>query len=250
MAQQRAPRRTTSDQIEQALLREGIPVIVEDDGTTLRLEGRVDTAAAKMAAADVAAALAPDRRLENNLEVEAVWPPDASADEALQPGAPNLPRSADEIVAGGASLDPDFTLQELETSPVEMAGAASATFDPMPDGETVFFPPTDPVLAEDEQGEPRVVGGFAPTAIDDEEDDGALTHHGPPGDDLIAERVRHALRRDAMTADLAITVAVSDGVVYLTGTVPTLDDAVSAEEVAGRARGVIEVVEALEVAAL
>ena len=41
-----------------------------------------------------------------------------------------------------------------------------------------------------------------------------------------------------------------DGIVRLRGIVPTLDDAESAEEVAGRVPTVIEILEELEVAAL
>jgi osmotically-inducible protein OsmY len=51
-----------------------------------------------------------------------------------------------------------------------------------------------------------------------------------------------------VTTDLAVRVAVRNGVVYLRGAVSSLDDAESAEEVASRVPGVAEVVEELDVA--
>ena len=73
---------------------------------------------------------------------------------------------------------------------------------------------------------------------------------GRPGDEAIADAIRRELREDALTTDLTIRVTVRDGVAHLRGSVPSLDDAESAEEVAGRVPGVREVIEELDVAGL
>jgi osmotically-inducible protein OsmY len=233
--------------IERALAEVGLSVAVEDDGRTLRLVGRVDTPEARVAAADVARAVAPERRLANDLEVEAVWPATVQDDDAA-PLAVDLPDSVQEVAAS-SELEPDFTDQVLETSPVTMAGEAGATADLRPDGETVFFPPTDPVVTVGDDGRTVVLGGFAPTAMDDDATTVAPSAlDGQLGDEAIADGVRLALRRDALTTDLVLNVAVRQGVVYLRGVVPTLDDVDSAEDVASRTPGVVEVVEELEVA--
>ena len=52
-------------------------------------------------------------------------------------------------------------------------------------------------------------------------------------DDVIRE-----LREDSLTTDLKLTVDVRRGVVILTGTVQTLDDAENAQAVAARVPGV------------
>lgn len=78
----------------------------------------------------------------------------------------------------------------------------------------------------------------------DESADSAL------GDESIRDAVLRELREDAATTALAIDVGVTEGVVRLTGRVPDLDDAESAEDVATRVPGVVEVAEDLVVAAL
>jgi osmotically-inducible protein OsmY len=235
--------------IERALAASGYEVIVEEDGRTIRLEGRVDTAEARTAATDVAAAFAPDRRIENNLEIETSLP-DAAPD-TLNEREPifDLPRDLDEARARGGEIEPDFTDQALATSATEMAGEASAGIEASPEDEEVFFPPTDPVITTDDDGETRVLGGFSPTSMsDDRVARSALD--ADPGDEAIADAVRRELREDALTTDLVIRVAVRKGVVRLRGAVPSLDDAESAEEVAGRVEGVREVVEELDVASI
>jgi osmotically-inducible protein OsmY len=241
--------RTVQRRIEQALADAGMAVIVTDAGQTIRLDGRVDTDEARQAASDVAAAVAPDRRIENNLEVETILPASTTTLRSDGPAAGDLPDTLDEALAGGSDFEPDFTDQELETSATEMAGEASASDDPDPDGETVFFPPTDPVMTVDDQNEVQVLGGFAPTSMDEiEVEPSALD--GRPGDEAIADAIRRELREDALTTDLTIRVTVRDGVAHLRGSVPSLDDAESAEEVAGRVPGVREVIEELDVAGL
>ena len=66
-------------------------------------------------------------------------------------------------------------------------------------------------------------------------------------DDEISARVHRLLRSDSATSMLRIHVRTEDGVVTLRGSVETLDDTDNAAEVAFRVRGVVDVVDELEV---
>ena len=110
-----------------------------------------------------------------------------------------------------------------------------------------YFPPTDTVVKPRSRLQEGVewVGGFAPTANTGpaEAEQRPLRFHRE--DSEIAEDVRLALEEDASTTDLDIRVQVRRGVVYLRGTVSTLDEVEAAEAVASRVPGVIEVREEL-----
>jgi hypothetical protein len=132
--------------------------------------------------------------------------------------------------------DADFTDQPLTTDATEVVEG---------DTDATFFPPTDPVLRVGADGEPEVLGGFAPTAdvpTPERSSDGRI------GDEAIADAVRDALALDASTADLALSVDVVDGVVHVRGTVLSIEDAENAEAVAGAVPGVVEVIDETEVA--
>lgn len=133
--------------------------------------------------------------------------------------------------------DADFTDQPLTTD-------AQAVVEDS-DGGDVFFAPTDPVLRVGAEGEPEILGGFAPTAeppVPERSSDGGV------GDEAIADAVRDALALDASTADLQLQVEVDAGVVRLRGTVLTIDDGENAEAVASAVPGVTEVTDETEVA--
>ena len=70
---------------------------------------------------------------------------------------------------------------------------------------------------------------------------------GRLGDEAIRDAILRELREDAATTDLNLEVDVEEGLVTLRGTVQSLDDVESAEEVAARVPGVIEVNEELDV---
>jgi len=114
------------------------------------------------------------------------------------------------------------------------------------EGDDVVFPPTDPVITTDRHGNSRVLGGFEPTSMTSI-DVARSAEDSLPGDEALADAVRRELREDAATTALAVAVTVRDGVVYLRGAVPGLEDVDSAEEVSGRVPGVQEVVEQLQV---
>ena len=132
--------------------------------------------------------------------------------------------------------DADFTDQPLTTDATEVVEE---------DTDATFFPPTDPVIRAGADGEPEVLGGFAPTAdvpVPERSSDGRL------GDEAIADAVRDALALDASTADLTLSVDVIDGVVHLRGTMLGLEDGENAEAVAGAVPGVAEVIDETEIA--
>jgi hypothetical protein len=117
------------------------------------------------------------------------------------------------------------------------------------DGGSAYFAPTDPVVTTDARGRLQVLGGFGATSMDSVEVEPSA-EDSQPGDEALADAIRRELREDALTTDLRILVAVRRGVAYLRGTVPGLDDAEDAEDVAARVPGVREVVERLAVAGI
>ena len=147
-------------------------------------------------------------------------------------------------------LDLDSTWIAESEEP-DFAGSPGATdmIEAIEEGEP-YFPPTDsPIRTEDPQGisGASVLGGFAATSLEEPTEEVEHPLRLQTNDEEIAERVRYALASDAYTADLNIEVAVEDGVVYLTGTVTSLDDIEQAEQVAGSVPGVEEVDEELEI---
>jgi osmotically-inducible protein OsmY len=106
-----------------------------------------------------------------------------------------------------------------------------------------YFPPTDPVVRVDREGETRIAGGFgsgdAPkpqvrTTIDD-----------VPSDEALEDLVHRALRLDASTAHLRLKVGVLQSVVRLQGLIDDESDAENALAVAGDIPGVVDVIDEL-----
>lgn len=113
-----------------------------------------------------------------------------------------------------------------------------------------YFPPTDPVIGSQmaRQDEVEVIGGFQTTSMHGDED--TALRQPFRGDEQITEDVLRELREDATTTDLKVRVHTRNGVVFLVGEVPTMEDAENAEAVAGRVTGVDEVREELKVASI
>jgi len=170
---------------------------------------------------------------------------------------PDLTTSPHTLGATGdvtADVEPSLVDQDVLSDPIAAPGGSDgepgfSAVDPVADGDEVYVPPTDPVIATNAQGNIEVLGGFSETA-----DDGVAplpsASDGKLGDEAIEDAVRAALRRDAATTSLEIEVLVRDGVAHLRGQVSDLDDADNAEDVASRVPGVREVVEELEVVEL
>jgi osmotically-inducible protein OsmY len=237
------------ERVTRALEREaGIDAVVEERSGVLTLSGRVHSDDQRQAAEDVVRRLAPTHRVDNDLEVETVIPTTVEDFAAAGPSESDPPRSIEEIREMGADLAPDFTNQAVLTDPVAAAGPSAGWEDPVQEGDDVYVPPTDPVIHVDERGEVAVLGGFGPDSMDTVEVDRSAD--GRLGDEAIEDAVRRELREDAATTDLALAVHVRNGVVRLRGIVPDVTDAESAEEVAARVPGVVEVIDETEVAAL
>jgi osmotically-inducible protein OsmY len=247
------PDRSLPARLEQQLEQAGINALVEQAAGVITLSGRVASVEERQAAEEIASGLAPDQRIDNNLEVETVLPTDVQDFQSEEPSA-ELAESVAEIQAAGGELEPDFTDQAVLTDPAASPGSSSGTpgassDDPVAEGEDVYFPPTDPVVTTDRHGQAQVLGGFTPSSTDTLEPERSALN-GESGDEAIADAIRQELREDASTTDLEINLVVRQGVVLLRGSVPTLEDAQSAEEIAARVPGVREVVEELEVAGL
>ena len=238
----------TGEEIERELARRaGVHVAVEVLDNQVVLSGIVLSEGERRAALDIARDLAPQMEVVDDLEVEGVMPERIAgldldeADVGHMTGADPDTEDDESLEAG------DFTDQELLRNPEGGAGGGSGGLggdDEPSDGDEVWVPPTDPVRTADNQ----VLGGFGLSSMDSvrvsRSSDGSL------GDEAIEDAVRRELREDAATTDLDIHVSVRNGTVHLRGSVPTLDDADNAEEVAGRVEGVIEVIEELDVSDL
>jgi len=236
-----------ADRLARQLAASDLPVVVEASDGALVVSGVVPTEEARQAVLDIIATAAPDARVDDQIDVESILPPDidrfASAEASTEP-----PRSRREIREEGEELDPDFTDQRVLRDPLAASGPSSGEEeDEVESGDAVYSPPDDPVLTTDPHGQPRVLGGFG------EEDEITVERSaldGQRGDEAIADAIRQELNEDAATADLVIMVAVRNGIAHLRGKVADLEDAENAEAVAARVPGVREVVEELEVASV
>lgn len=213
----------------------------------LFLSGEVDSARNHQAALDIARAVADGAgwTIDDSIEVlnddepgvKPANPADESGDLAYQD--PDTVAyedlDADDDQADRLTLDPDFT-GDIGTTNPEVAAAEAIP----------YFPPTDPVVRvdSDASGGLEVVGGFDATSMDDlsASDDATV-----PGDAEITEAVMRELREDSLTTDMVLQADTRRGVVYLRGTVETMEDAENAEAVARRVEGVLDVTEQLTV---
>jgi osmotically-inducible protein OsmY len=215
---------------------------LEDAGISIGLEfaegavvlmGEVESEENRQAALDVANAVAEPRGLR---VVDALEVMDWSPDSAF--AADPMPLADEPWTANTADADPNRLAAEMDPDLTDDLGTTDpeeSTAEAIP-----YYPPTDPVvrpITGDESIE--ILSGFGPGAEGSDTGEGAA-----PGDEDIAEAVAGALRRDALTSDLAISVLVRNGVVYLRGHVPSADDA-AAEAIAGDVPGVVEVREEL-----
>jgi osmotically-inducible protein OsmY len=233
--------------IERELAEAGLQVTVESSDGALILNGIVDSEEARQAANDIAAQLAPEARIDNQLELETILPTNVDDFVGEQPSA-ELSVTSAAIQAAGGELDPDFTDQSLIGNSAQASGPDSwGPDDPAAEGDAVYTPPIDPVVTTDAHGRAHVLGGFG-SGEEVAVERSASDHR--PGDEALADAVRRELAEDAATAELNIFVAVRNGVAHLRGQVADLDDADNAESVAARVAGIREVVEELDVSSV
>lgn len=240
------------DQLNQTLEAAGLNLATELRGQTLYLSGEVDSEQNRQAALDVAQAVAAARAwsIDDNIEVsedDRVEGPSATAAEesgdfAYQDPDTTAYQDLEGDVAGTQpdtdEFDPDFT-DDVGTTDPEVAAAEAVP----------YFPPTDPVVRVENEGDAddlEITGGFSSDSMDDLTATGGVT---TPGDDDVTDAVMRELTEDSLTADLAVQADTRNGVVYLRGTVQTMEDAENAEAVARRVEGVQDVNEQLRVLA-
>lgn len=243
-------RSSTLAEIERRLEAAGLHVVVEESGGRILLSGRVYSAGDRQAAEDIAA-VATGKRIDNDLEIEMDLPDQVGElNESDEPAPSDLPDNVAGIRERGGDVDPDFTNQTILDDPIAAAGPSGSYEDAVESGDDVYVPPMDPVIATDRHGVARVLGGFSTDSMDEVEvPRSALDDQ--PGDAALAGAIARELRQDASTTDLVgIRVAVHEGVAYLRGQVPLLEDAENSEAVASRVPGIVEVVEELEVTSL
>jgi hypothetical protein len=159
------------------------------------------------------------------------------------------PHRLDDPDAALPDLEPSLMDQELLDDPMAASGGADALVDPVAEGDEVYVPPIDPVIAADAHGEIGVLGGFS-TDAGDQAVPRRSASDGQIGDEALVDAVLSALRHDAATADLAVDVTVEQGIVRLRGRVAGLEDVDNAEAVASRVPGVVGIVEELHVVEL
>lgn len=232
--------------VEQRILEDAeLYIAVEEDAGALILSGIVGSERERQAALDIAEAVAPDWRIEDNIEADAVLPRQIGHLLVAEGEVGAFPGSAAGLSQRGGLEPGDFTDQELVTDPLAASGAgpSSSEEDGEAAGGDAYIPPIDPVAT------PRaVIGGFETSAMDDIGVERSEISRFP-SDEAIAEAIRRALRDDAQTAGLDVRVTVRQRIVHLHGRVFTLDDADSALEVASRVPGIREVRELLDVEA-
>lgn len=240
-----SPNAALTRRLEQQLAEAGFQVAVEQSDGSLILSGIVSSEESRQAVADIVADVAPDARIDNQLDVESVLPTDID-DFASQGPSAELAESADEV---RSELEPDFVDRPGLSDPLAAAGPESSNpEDPASDGE-VYTPPIDPVVTTDVHGAAHVLGGFELDSMEEAPVERSAMDRAP-GDEALADAIRRELAEDASTTDLQIYVAVRNGVAHLRGQVTDLDDADNAEAVAARVPGVKDVVEELEVSGI
>jgi osmotically-inducible protein OsmY len=224
-------------ELEQLFGEAGLFLAVELQEHTVRISGEVGSEEDRQAALDLARGFAINLGLsvDDNIDV-----------------LEELPETAFTYFRDAEDIDESDTIEAARREGVDPADIQRSlgTSDTMISSEESipYFPPTDPVV--EPSGGPEeleVVGGFGSTSFDRGE-------QGAPGetrgDEEITDLVRRELREDATTTDFDIEVDTRAGIVFLRGTVETLDDAENVEAVASRVPGVIDVREELEVISL
>lgn len=230
----------------------GLDLIVEHDDRRMVISGIVSTEAERTAALDIASVIAgAEMLIDDTIEVSGAVPDEAGRVHLSESEVAGFTGATLGLEDSENAMPGDFTDQDTVDA-AAFAQPESLSDDGRPLGEDVsrpaedgeaYVPPIDPVGTDTE-----VIGGFARSSMDTTEPD--RSSDGTFGDEAIRDAIARELREDAATASLDVSVEVVEGVSILTGTVSDIVDAESAEEVAGRVAGVLEVRERLEVEGL
>ncbi|HET9014722.1 MAG TPA: BON domain-containing protein [Thermomicrobiaceae bacterium] len=234
-----------ADRIATLLSEADIPLAVEVRNGVATLTGPVDSPELRRAAIDLAR-MGGARTIDDQMEFETIAP------DSYIPGS--LDDSHFSVDDREALAD-----EQSDTEPDFMGdvGEDSGLFAESVEEAIPYFPPTDPVVEPStDDRELRIVGGFQDTSMDEmatepdampgEEPDVIATYRDRDDGD-IEDDVARELGEDSLTIDLRLTVNVINGVVFLRGKVPSVEDAENAEAVAARVPGVAEVQDLTEV---
>jgi osmotically-inducible protein OsmY len=220
-----------------------IHATIEVKGDVLVITGLIASEEERQAALEIVTELAPEKEIEDNLDLLTVLPEEIEGLSLSEAEAGDFPTATPNTEDNEALEPGDFTDQKILENPGGAAGPAGTAVDEeISEGESVYVPPTDPVRTRDNE----FLGGFQTTAMDEVQVDAAVSGGIP--DEAIADAVRRELLEDAATTALEIEVTVNRGIVFLRGRVADIDDAENVEAVALRVPGVVEVVEELDVA--
>lgn len=237
--------------IEQALEEVGYELLVEEGRDAFVLTGVVDSEGDREAVLDVVRRIAPGACLDDNITVAAVLPGETREATLSEVEVAGFDGAEEDLSDPESIMPGDFTDQERVVSPrsaqpASLSGDVSALAEldeNVTEGEAVYTPPTDPVGTDTE-----VIGGFSASSTDSVEV--ARSSDGTIGDEAIADAIRRELREDAATTGLEVEVEVARGIARLRGEVRDIVDVESAEEVAARVPGVVEVAEEFTVAGM
>ena len=222
--------------LEKALEQAGVYAAVGVDERSVTLSGEVDTEESRQAAEDIVRAIAPDREIDNGLEVQDILPVDVEGFQTEAGAADNLTVTREELDAGDSMIEPGFNDQPVTT----------AIEDVVDEQEESYFPPTDPVVEPGARDNGDIVGGFSSTALETPGPERSASD-GRIGDEALEDAVRRRLIADASTTDLNIKVTARNGVVVLEGGVAGIEDAENAESVAATVPGVKDVIDQIDV---
>jgi osmotically-inducible protein OsmY len=235
-------------EIEDLLGRARLPLDVDVSSGHARITGPVDSKNNYQAALDIVRSVEGVTGIDDEIEVTTLAPDSAFDDEAASQGFeyaenPAIDENADVEYAGDMMED---------------VGAGASDVQEAVEEAEPYFPPTDPVVTPtDDAQKLEKTGGWQDTSMDEvaedpeldsDEDEPTSPSAGARDDETIREDILRELRQDALTTDLGIDVEVVRGIVVLRGSVPSLDDAINAEEVARRVPGVKDVNEETTIA--
>jgi osmotically-inducible protein OsmY len=216
---------------------------VEEQDDALVITGIIESEEQRLVAFDIVQMIAPDKRIIDDLEL------DASLPDVIEDGHVISATIGDAPIADTGATEPtdalepgDFTDQRILENPYGASGPGyTATDEDISEGEEVFVPPIDPT--RDAHNE--VLGGYATSAMD--EVDVERSSDGRLGESAIEEAIVRELAEDAATNSLEIEVAVRHGIARLRGRVTDVLDVENATEVASRVPGVVDVLDEIEV---
>jgi alkanesulfonate monooxygenase SsuD/methylene tetrahydromethanopterin reductase-like flavin-dependent oxidoreductase (luciferase family) len=162
-----------------------------------------------------------------------------------------FPPDSDERLEGFEEEDVDLEEDLVEEEAFDTQHGEGHTFDPYEadDQGLTYTPPTDPpimLVDEDETGV-EIAAGFAQSMEEIEPSVEDLPENVKNNDLDIQQNIEQALRYNSETMHLNnVHVEVTDGIVTLTGTVPTMDDLGLVYEIVYDMEGVVEVRNDLE----